>query len=391
MSVNDKVDTSEAYDVVIVGARVAGASTAYLLARAGLKVLVLERSRLGADTLSTHALMRGGVLQLERWGLLADVIGAGTPPIRHVHFDSDGDKLDLEIKPSYGIESLYAPRRTHLDPILARAATAAGAEIRYGTTVTGLVRDRDTRVTGVESRDRHGHRRTVAAELVIGADGVRSEVARQVGAPFEREGVGGLSVVYGHWKGVASDRYEWIHRLSGFAGVIPTNGDMACVFAAGQPSAVGRGGRRVYDGILSESAPDVRRRLSGRPADGLRLHRARPGFVRRSWGPGWALVGDAGYWKDPISSHGMTQALRDAELLASAVAPAIHHRELLIDAVADYQATRDRISRPLFDVVDTIARQQWQPGEITDLLRRQNAAMGAEVEEIVSWGVPLAA
>jgi 2-polyprenyl-6-methoxyphenol hydroxylase-like FAD-dependent oxidoreductase len=380
------------YDVVIVGARVAGASTALLLARAGLDVLVVDRAPFGSDTLSTHALMRGGVIQLNRWGLLPRVVEAGTPPIRHVHFDSDGDELDITIKPSNGVDSLYAPRRTVIDPILVTAASEAGAEFRFETSMSGLAVDDRARVVGIHTVDRGGVRRRISARLVVGADGVRSQVAHLVNAPLEREGVGALSFVYGHWYADDADRYEWFHRRTGCAGVIPTNGDTAGVFAAAEPSRVRRGGQRVFDSILAEAAPAVLRRLSGqRPVAGFRLHRARPGFIRRSWGPGWALVGDAGYWKDPIGSHGMTQALRDAELLADAVTSAIDDPGALVASLADYQSTRDRLSRPTFDATDTIARLQWRPGEISDLLRQLNSAMATEVDAMAAFDATLTA
>src|SRR5262245_54689377 len=109
---------SETFDVAIVGARAAGASLGMLLARRGLRVLVVDRARRGADTLSTHALMRGGVLQLQRWGLLDRIVAAGTPAIRSVRFDTDGVRTDAAIKPAFGTDALYAPRRTVLDPIL---------------------------------------------------------------------------------------------------------------------------------------------------------------------------------------------------------------------------------------------------------------------------------
>ena len=112
-----KSTSNEPFDVVIVGARPAGAGTAMMLARAGLRVLVVDRSRYGADTVSTHALLRGGVLQLARWGLLDRVIAAGTPPVRHSVFHYGEDSIDVPIKPSAGVDALYAPRRTVLDPI----------------------------------------------------------------------------------------------------------------------------------------------------------------------------------------------------------------------------------------------------------------------------------
>ena len=143
-------------DVVIVGARAAGASTAMLAARAGLSVVLLDRDRPDADTLSTHALMRGGVLQLARWNLLEQIVAADTPAIRHTTFHYTHDDVTLSIKPSAGVEALYAPRRTLLDPILVDAARAAGAVVRHNTTVVGLDRDDHGRVTGVEIRGPDG-------------------------------------------------------------------------------------------------------------------------------------------------------------------------------------------------------------------------------------------
>src|SRR5262245_36813375 len=144
---------SDRYDAVIVGARPAGAATALLLARAGLRVLVVDRSRYGDDTLSTHALMRGGVLQLHRWGLLDRIVDAGTPAVRGTTFQIGSDRISIEIKSAHGVDALYAPRRTVLDPILVDAAIEAGADVRFETTVTGLHRDDRGRVTGVTGHD----------------------------------------------------------------------------------------------------------------------------------------------------------------------------------------------------------------------------------------------
>src|SRR5215813_2402753 len=158
------------YDVVIAGARCAGAATAMLLARQGARVLVLDRSRYGTDTLSTHALMRGGVRQLHRWGLLPRVIAAGTPAVRSTTFHLPDGAWTIEIRPKHGVDALYAPRRTVLDAILVEAARSAGADVRFGTSVTGLRRDRTGRVTGVTGRT-GAARLEVGADLVVGADG----------------------------------------------------------------------------------------------------------------------------------------------------------------------------------------------------------------------------
>src|SRR5215468_4139514 len=170
------------YDVVITGARCAGAATAMLLARQGARVLLLDRSRYGTDTLSTHALMRGGVQQLHRWGLLPRVAAAGTPAIRSTTFHLPGAVSTVEIKPRHGVEALYAPRRTVLDAILVDAARSAGAEVRFGVIVDDLCKDTFGRVTGIVARDDRDHQMVLQAEVVVGADGIQSVVAHGVGA-----------------------------------------------------------------------------------------------------------------------------------------------------------------------------------------------------------------
>ena len=127
------MDMTCEYDVVIAGARPAGTATALLLARAGVRVLVVERDTPGTDTLSTHALMRGGVMQLTRWGVADGLWAAGTPRVRQTRFVYGTEEVVVDISDQHGVDALMAPRRTVLDPALAAAAAAAGAEIRYGS------------------------------------------------------------------------------------------------------------------------------------------------------------------------------------------------------------------------------------------------------------------
>lgn len=124
------------YDAIVVGGRCAGAATALLLARAGHRVLVLERSQLPADTVSTHALLLGGVLQLDRWGVLDDVIATGAPAVDGVDIRSGDVTFTARVKPTGGVTALYAARRYLLDEILLDAAADAGAEVRTGYRVT---------------------------------------------------------------------------------------------------------------------------------------------------------------------------------------------------------------------------------------------------------------
>jgi len=377
--------TDPSYDVVVVGARAAGAATALLLARHGLRVLVVDRARYGADTLSTHALMRGGVLQLTRWGLLDRIVAAGTPAVRRTTFRYAGDVVPIDLKPSYGVEALYAPRRTVLDPVLVDAAVAAGADVRFGVAVTGVRRDRHGTVTGITGRTRDGESLRVLARVVVGADGIRSTVAEAVGAPFDRVGRSAAAATYGYWSGLETDGYEWSWRPDAASGVIPTNDGQACVFASASPRRIGRGGMEAFTGIVAESSGDLATRLAAAvPPAAFRTFTGHPGYLRRSWGRGWALVGDAGYFKDPLSAHGLTDALRDAELLARAIVAVVRDGADERDALAGYQATRDDLSAALFDVMDVIAGHRWTDGEIPDLLLELNAAMGDELDALAA-------
>jgi flavin-dependent dehydrogenase len=278
---------------------------------------------------------------------------------------------------------LYAPRRTLLDPVLVDAASSAGAQVLFGVTVTDVARDRQGRVTGIRGRDDAGRPFAADAALTVGADGMRSTVARKVGAPVERVGTGASAVTYAYWSDVDVDGYEWIFRRGGCAGVIPTNGGLVCVFAASRPDRIRPGGRHRLGAVLERAAPDIARRLraGGGPA-GIRGFAGYPGFVRRSFGPGWALVGDAGYWKDPLSAHGLTDALRDAELLARAVVASSRGEMSEQEALAGYQAARDRLSQALFDTVDAIAAQRWTDAEIGGLLRQLSASLTGEVDAL---------
>ncbi len=211
------------YDALVVGARCAGAATAMLMARRGLRVLLIDRGDYGTDTLSTHALIRGGVLQLHRWGVLPRIEEAGTPAIRRAVFHYGDEVVEFSIGSSHGVEALYAPRRTVLDRVLVNAAWDAGAEIRYGHVLAGLIRSADGRVRGAAIRDRAGSLVDVEANLVVGADGVGSAVARLVCAPVRQQGRHASAVVYGHWSGIRASGYHWYYRKGMSAGVIPTN------------------------------------------------------------------------------------------------------------------------------------------------------------------------
>jgi flavin-dependent dehydrogenase len=364
------------YDAIVVGARVAGAATAMLLARAGRHVLMVDRSTYGADTLSTHALLRGGVLQLSRWGLLDVVRNAGTPPIRRTRFHYGDDVVDVAIRAEQGIDSLYAPRRTVLDRVLVDAARDAGVDVRYGIRVQGLLRDADGRVCGVRGLGPSGTFSATAA-IVVGADGIRSTVAQLVDAREERSTHASSAFIYAYFRGVGEDAYDWYFRPGTSAGVIPTNDGVANVFVGLPPHRFFRDTRMhgvdtVFRVALRTAAPDVSRALSGlAPVGRMRSFPGRDGYLRRSHGPGWALVGDAGSFKDPITAHGITDALRDAELLA---------RSLVETGEADaYQEARDVLATPFLLLTARAAGYDWTLPELVELHMTLKRTIDAEV------------
>ncbi len=350
-------------------------------------MLVVDRGEAGADTLSTHALMKGGVVQLDRWGLLPHVVDAGTPPILQTTFHYGPETVTVPTKPVGGVTALYAPRRTVLDPILVDGARAAGADVQFGTSVTSLLRDEHGRVIGIEGTAADGAPMVATARVVIGADGIRSRVARDVAAVEYLSATSTSAFVYAYFVGLDVDGYEWFYRPAVAAGVIPTNGG-ALVWAGGAAeriAASAREGEQRFWLPLREAAPEIVEQVAAAERTsrwhGWPGHR---GFHRQSWGPGWALVGDAAHFKDPISAHGLTDAMRDAELLARAVDDALRGRVRYDTALGRYQAARDALAFPLFKATDRIASYEWDLAEVRVLLLEVSQAMQAEVRAIAA-------
>lgn len=375
-------------DVVVVGARAAGAATAMLLARAGVDVMVVDRARQGSDTLSTHALMRGAVIQLQRWGLLDGIISAGTPAVRSTTFHlAAGDNV-VDIRPGHGIDALYAPRRTVLDPLLVDAAEASGAAVHFGFTVRQLLRDRSGRVVGVVGTDRLGRSSAIHARYVVGADGIGSVVARDVFPVVEKVGHAAGNYQYRYWEGVETEGYHWAFRPQATAGAIPTNDGLTCVFVGSDADRISSRHPDLYGRLLTEASPQMAERvLAGRQVGPARRFIGKPGLVLKPWGPGWVLVGDAGYWKDPISAHGITDALRDAELAAAAIAQSLEApRCVETAAMQTFHDTRNRLSHDLFDVTDRMASGGLTDDEIPALLIAMSTAMVDEVRFLADLG-----
>jgi 2-polyprenyl-6-methoxyphenol hydroxylase-like FAD-dependent oxidoreductase len=370
------------YDAVVVGARCAGAATALLLARSGAKVLLVDRQPYGSDTMSTHALMRSAVMQLTRWGLVPSIAAAGTPAIRSTTFHYGGEAVRVDIKPDHGVDFLLAPRRTVLDPLLVDAARNAGAAVRHGVAVAELQFALNGRVIGATLRDGSGACRNVRSDIVIGADGRQSTVAQFVNSTPTVEGFNASGVVFGYFWGLERDGLHWHFAKNAAAGVIPTNGGH-CIFAAVPASkfiATFRGDlMRGFLEVLASNFPRLRADI-GRTTlvSRLRSFAGATSYLRQCQGAGWALVGDAGYFKDPLTAHGITDALRDAQLLSRGV---IDGSTRGLEA---YQRERDELSLPLMRATDAIASFMWDLDEVKRLHADLSAAMKAEAKHIAN-------
>ncbi|KJY43418.1 FAD-dependent oxidoreductase [Streptomyces sp. NRRL B-1568] len=326
------------YDVIVVGARCAGAPTAMLLARTGYRVLLLEKAHFPKDKLSSHYLHQPAVASLDRWGLLEKVRATDCPPIDRVSYETSGVRLEASLLPFDGHSTVYAPRRFVLDPILADGAAAAGAEFREGCTVTGLLREGD-RVAGVRYRTADGGEFSERAHLVVGADGMRSTVARFVDAPKILEDPPMTCTYYSYWEGL-STHWELYERSGRSAGVVPTNGGRTLVMAYFPQSEfrqVRTDAQTAYMDALRAVAPGLSDRLAScRQVERLYGTGEQLNFIRQASGPGWALVGDAAHHKDSIAARGITDAFLQVQMLTDHIGKDLHDPTALSAACRRY-------------------------------------------------------
>jgi menaquinone-9 beta-reductase len=332
----------ERFDVVVVGGRCAGAPLAIALARRGVRVCVLERSRFPSDTPSTHVIQPRGVTILRELGVLDDLWAAGAIAVDRGTLMIEDIRIDVE----FDAEELAAPglcmRRVTLDPLLADAAAPAGADVRTGTAVTGLLRsDGGGRVIGVET-----DAGPVGAALVVGADGRRSTVARLAGAREYDIAPPGRAFLWAYFEGAADDEARLrLGRIGNLAFLAcPTDGGLYMAGAmppfADKQAFLADRERNFMHGL--QAWPEVGDIVAGATRVGpIRVVADWHGYFRTPTGPGWVLVGDAGHFKDPTPAQGITDALRQGQRLAGAIESGLGGGAHLDDELAQWGRWRD--------------------------------------------------
>jgi 2-polyprenyl-6-methoxyphenol hydroxylase-like FAD-dependent oxidoreductase len=359
------------YDVVVVGARCAGASTAMLLARRGHRVLLLDRTAFPSDMpLSTHLVWPRGVAKLTGWGLGEALAGNGAPPLRTARMDFGELVLEGPLEPAGHVGDAYAPRRSTLDGLLVDAAVTAGAELRERCSVQALIRDGDE-VTGVHCRSRGGRAFDVDARLVIGADGMHSTVAKLAGAAEYRARPPLMGTYFSYFTDVPTEGVEFYPREWRAAYGWRTDDGLTLVginwTAADYPQA--RADAEVaFHRSLADAAPGLAERVRDGRQETRFIGCSVPNYFRVPFGAGWALVGDAGYLKDPSTAQGICDAFEQAERLAGAVDDGLTGRRPMADALADYAARRDEDVLPMYEFTCSLAPFAPPPPEMAQAL-----------------------
>jgi len=366
------MSTGDRFDVVIVGARCAGSPLATLLARSGLRVCLLDQARFPSDTPSTHAIQPAGVQILDVLGVAESLVGMVTP-IERATIALGESRIRFErISAVLGAPMLNV-RRVRLDALLLEAAAAAGAEIRTGTRVIGLLEEQG-RVCGVRTKAE-----VVRASLVVGADGVRSSVAHMVGAEQYAPTSPGRVFVWGYFEGAdtPADRV-WLGKI-GDHGFLGSPTDSGLFMAAVAPSI------QHQHTVLADPAASHRAGLAHWPelADGLAgARRVGPmrvmprwhGYFRRSAGPGWVLVGDAGHFKDPTAGQGISDALRQISALAPAISNNVGDPARLDQGMREWWSGRDRDAWQMY----WFAHDMGAPGPTPRLVQHIQSRIAAD-------------
>ena len=350
------------YDVIVIGARCAGAPTAMLLARKGYNVLLLDRATFPKDIPHGHFIHRHGPMRLQRWGLLEKIVASNCPSVTSITTDYGGIALTGTNLSRDGVALGYGPRRVVLDQILLDAAREAGAEVREGFTVEDFTTD-GNRITGIRGRERgRGPVVTEHASVTVGADGRHSRLARAVQAPKYEETPPLTCWYFSYWSGVPQEGLQVIVRGKKVLFAFPTNDGLLGLFIGWSSSALPtvRADREGHFMAAVEEVPELADRVrAGRREEHFYGMLDVPNFLRKPYGPGWALVGDAGCHKDPFMALGICDALRDAELLVEALDEGLSGRAPLRRALEGYERRRNEAT--MEDYQRNLAQAQFKP------------------------------
>jgi flavin-dependent dehydrogenase len=310
------------FDAIVVGARCAGASLAYHLAGSGLSVALLDAACLpSAQRTSTHLIQPPGMDELDALGI-GPAVRRLSPALRAAHLSFDGHEARLP----YGAgRAAHCLRRETLDRLLQEAAVRAGADLRPQSRVVDVIRAADGRVGGVQIQRQRGSRAQLRADLVVGADGRHSTIAKLVGATEYLGYDGPRACYWAYWRRPRTwnpNELANVYRGEDAYVVFPTDGDLLLI-ASAPPVARARGWRADHTAAYLASVrscesigPHVG---DERPVTEVRGMLKTRYYFRAGAGPGWALIGDAGHHKDFFAGLGISDALRDAHELSLAL------------------------------------------------------------------------
>jgi 2-polyprenyl-6-methoxyphenol hydroxylase-like FAD-dependent oxidoreductase len=357
------------YDAIIVGARCAGASTAMLLARSGHKVLLLDRDEFPSDMVaSTHMVWHAGIARLKDWGLLDRLKATGCPAMAKMNLDLGEFVLSADAPPAGEVTECYAPRRYVLDSILVQAAVEAGAELCRGSVVS-LLTEGD-RVVGVRYSDHTGPMVEERAHLVIGADGTNSSIARFTGAQVYDETPQLQGTYYAYFADLPLDSMEFYSRPGRMVYAWGTNDGMTLAGICCRYEDYRRLSDDPERNFFAEAevlVPEFCQRVRAARRGSAWLKGATRSIRRKAFGPGWALVGDAGITMDPISAAGIANALRDAQYLAEAAHQGLSGATPLDEAIAQFGDRRDASAMPIYEFTREMAKLDPPPQQVIDL------------------------
>lgn len=382
----------EQADVVIVGARCAGTAAAAPLARAGRRVVVLDRMRFPSDQLSTHVLQPAGASELAKLGALPRILALNPSLVRWVRLEADGVVCVERLRPADdGIDFGLCIPRDLQDVQLVEAAREQGADIREGCTVDDVLW-RAGRVAGVRYRDADGERREIGATLVIGADGRRSTVSSLVGSwsPY-RMSRNGRGLVFRYLDDPragtreAETEYQWREGDSiAFAFPTAPAGRILILFMGHRDEV--REARADPEGYWARKLrehPGLADRIAGAPPGSkLRSTGETPAFFRASSGPGWALAGDAGHFKDPVTGQGMRDALWAGRTLAESVLPVLDDPVAVDLAARSWEARRDRECMPAYHFANSDTRVERPSPTLRELVRDAGRTLEPDLSDL---------